>query len=168
VRSKVEAALTNVEFVAATTDGWSSKSGLGYITVTSHWLTEKFEMKHATLDTIELHSHTHEQLRDAVGNVLVDWNIAEDRLSVVVVDGVATNGAMLRLGQWDGWVCFAHTLQLAILEGINEAGIKPFIDAVRHCVTYFKRSVIATHDLLHTQSVRDVKIPLRLMQDCET
>ena len=68
-----------------------------------------------------------------------------------MLDTTSTNGATLRLGGWNGWYCFVHILQLAILDGINLDCVKPLFDAVRATVTFFKRSTNATFDLLEAQ-----------------
>lgn len=47
---KVKAVLKNAEFVALTTDGWTSRSMEGYITVTAHFIHE-WETKNYVLQT---------------------------------------------------------------------------------------------------------------------
>ena len=55
---KVKAVLKNAEFMALTTDGWTSRSLEGYITVTAHFIHE-WEIKNYILQTRRMdQSHT--------------------------------------------------------------------------------------------------------------
>jgi len=53
--------LAKQSYLSLTTDMWTSCSGHGYISLTTHYITADFEMKHSNLTTCHLpgtHDHT--------------------------------------------------------------------------------------------------------------
>ena len=72
---KVKAVLKNAEFVALTTDGWTSRSMEGYITVTPHFIHE-WEIKNYVLQTRRMdQSHTSENLSEVLTSAISEWNL---------------------------------------------------------------------------------------------
>ena len=72
---KVKAVLINAEFVALTTDGWTSRSMEGYITVTAHFIHE-WEIKNYVLQTRRMdQSHTSENLSEVLTSAISEWNL---------------------------------------------------------------------------------------------
>ena len=57
--NKVCAGLDMVEYVATTTDIWTSVQNEGYITLTSHYITPFWELKSPVLATMQLTSPAH-------------------------------------------------------------------------------------------------------------
>ena len=65
--------------LSLTTDMWTSKTGAGYISVTSHFLTSDFQMTHRNLGTYPLPGHhNHSHIAVALRDLAEDWCIKTD------------------------------------------------------------------------------------------
>ena len=75
-KHKLKGVLQNVEFCSITTDLWTSRTTLGYTTVTCHFLTNNWEMKSIVLDTPRLDAaHTGDNIAAAHLKISNTWDI---------------------------------------------------------------------------------------------
>lgn len=86
-------------------------------------------------------------MNKVVASVLISF-------TAIVCDTVNVNTAAVRIGGWLRWSCFAHVIQLAIIDGISLPEVKTAIDSVRAIASHFRKSVVATSALLNAQRVR--------------
>jgi hypothetical protein len=140
-----------IEFVACTTDGWSAGNTLGCILFDFYYNNVCLTMIEGVLQEWEIASRL-------TGMLLFALEMHLTYLLVIVLDTTNVNGALLRIGGWNGWYCFAHILQLVICDGIDLDNVKNIIDGVRAGVTFFKLSTNATYELLDAQKKKGMGV----------
>ena len=78
--------LATVEFVAMTTDEWTSRSTKQYMAVTLHWLTEAMDIKSTVVDVHRITtSTTSENLAECLTDVMREWDI-DTKVETIVTD----------------------------------------------------------------------------------
>lgn len=86
---KVKAVLKNAEFVALTTDGWTSRSMEGYITVNAHFIHE-WEIKNYVLQTRRMdQSHTSQNLSEVLTSAISEWNLQRYEQNLSLTDNAS-------------------------------------------------------------------------------
>ena len=119
VAKKVRADLDMIEYVATTTDIWTSVQTKGYITLTSHYITPFWELKSPVLATVQLTSeHTAINIASELQKLANDWEI-KDKVVGIVTDNAANMLAAARVCGWTHLSCFAHTLNLVVTDAIK-------------------------------------------------
>ena len=75
-RETVAAEVKSAEFLAATTDMWSSHTTEPYMSYTVHFVTDDWELKSRRLQTLYLpQDHTGENIAEALKETLDSWEI---------------------------------------------------------------------------------------------
>ena len=158
-RKQVEQLLSKCELFALTTDGWTSRSAKGFITVTAHVIDESWQLKELVLRTAEMsESHTAENLSEHMRSVAADWKI--DLHSTVITTDNAANivSAIERCDVTAHVRCMAHVLNLATQKGLTKvSSLSRLLGRVRSLVNFFHRSVLASNALCKT--LRQLEIP---------
>lgn len=165
--------LGKTEYIAFTTDMWTSMQNIAYMCVTAHWLNENWELESAILQTRETpERHTGENISIRLQATADEWGIPGRKIAATVHDnGSNINLAMNFLDDWPDQRCFAHTLQLAIGAGLKIPAIAQMLGAARRLAAHFKRSTVAMEALrtkqaaLKTSETDDV---LEIIIDCST
>ena len=88
-RRSVQSSLSSgqVEFFAGTTDLWTSRATQPYITYTVHYIDSAWELKSYTLKTQYMpQDHTGENLKEAMLEILHDWNLPVQKQVVITTD----------------------------------------------------------------------------------
>lgn len=76
VADKVRADLALVEYVATTTDIWTSVQTKGYITLTFHYITPSWKLESPVLATVQLASqHTAVNTTSELEKLAIEWKI---------------------------------------------------------------------------------------------
>ncbi|KAJ4926449.1 hypothetical protein JOQ06_008622 [Pogonophryne albipinna] len=151
VREQVQRHLKEATSIALTTDLWSSGvAPMSLLSLTAHWIDSSF-----TLHNVVLHAK----------EMLAKWDIDNDKVHVVMRDNAANmKKAFADMGV-QSLGCFAHTLQLVVIQGLLAQ--RSIIDAVanaRKLVGHFKHSPKAYSILEDIQ--KDLHMPTqRLQQD---
>ena len=117
----MEQLLSKCEFIALTTDGWTSRSAKGFITVTAHVIDKSWQLKDLVLSTAEMsESHTTENLSEHMRSVAAAWKI--DLHSTVITTDNAANivSAIERCDVTAHVRCMAHVLNLATQKGLTK------------------------------------------------
>ena len=79
VHDNVESEVQGIKYYSATTDLWSSKGLLPYISYTIHWLDDEFNYKTRCLETFYLPSdHTATNISDALKDIQHTWKLPEE------------------------------------------------------------------------------------------
>ena len=130
-------ALQKAEFVAITTDQWTSKANDGYTTYTCHHIDDQWQMKSAVLSTrSERKRHTAVNLAEDITKCLEEFDLVQ-KVSAVVTDNAknATNSVAIAEAQDEvegGQRCFAHTLNLIIKHSLeNDSETQKMIAKVK-------------------------------------
>ena len=78
--------LSKIEYCAITTDIWTSRATMGYVTVTCHFLTDDWELKSVVLETTEIEeSHTAENIGATHVAITDKWHITQ-KVCCVITD----------------------------------------------------------------------------------
>ena len=158
-------ALQTAEYVAITTDQWTSKANDGYTTYTCHHIDDQWQMKSAVLSTrSERKRHTAVNLAEDITKCLEEFDLVQ-KVSAVVTDNAknATNSVAIAEAQDEvegGQRCFAHTLNLIIKHSLeNDSETQKMIAKVKNIVTFFRSSTQANDELreMQQESYRKLK-----------
>lgn len=165
IHASVKEALCRTEYVAITTDGWTSINNDSYQAVTVHFIDENSKLKAFLLDCHYMEArHTAENLRAEIEKVLDEWGLTK-KLVAVVSDNASNITAAIRISGWQHIPCVAHSLNLIAQRALQE--IKPLQSKVKAIVESFKRSAHATAKLKSLQ--KQMQYPeLKLKQDVST
>ena len=90
-------------YVSLTTDIWTSQTQQAYLTVTAHFITEKWKMESKVFQTRGMpERQTGVNISERLKAAACEWNIANDRLVAVVCDNAANMVLAIDLvGEWD-------------------------------------------------------------------
>lgn len=149
----VKSKLSLVEHITITTDVWTdtlnTKSFLG---ITVHFMSLcKLKLESITLGVLELDDrHTTVHIAEWLNSAFDTWGINKSQIFLVVTDNGANikNAIYTCFGKNKHLPCFAHTLNLVIQNALDKTEhIVHLIDKVKHLVTFFRQSVVASDEL---------------------
>jgi hypothetical protein len=154
--------------VSMTTDGWTSVSKDSYMTFTAHFINTDWQMKTVVLATrVLLESHTGENISNLVHEIADEFKIED--LVGLTTDGAGNMKAAAELSKLITMVCFAHTLQLGVNDGLSKVRqIRDALANTRRLVGHFSHSPKATNALRQVQKNQGVTTPQTLVQSVVT
>ena len=155
VKVRVISELEGAISVALTTDAWSSKATMSYVTVTAHFIMERWTLEERVLETHHVpESHTVTNLGDALYATAERWAIIRNHgIHAVVTDNASNVIAVVAPSGLDPHIgCFAHYLNLVALKALGTQVLSRLLGRVRRIVSYFHRSNIASHTLEEKQA----------------
>ena len=154
--------------VAITTDMWTSVATRGYITVTAHCIDREWKLISKVVATRPVDErHTGVNIAAHINAIQEEFGMKS--VTALVSDNAANMVTAAKEAKLIHVRCFAHTLQLAIHEGIKSATIARVSAAGRRMVTHFHHSALATNALLDEQKRRNPgKKTVHLVQDVVT
>ncbi|XP_037118152.1 E3 SUMO-protein ligase ZBED1-like [Syngnathus acus] len=167
---KLRSVLHDTEFVALTTDVWTSVTAEAFLGVTCHFLGEDWEMKSLYLTTTRLEErHSAADIADWLEETAAKFNIPLRKVRAVVHDNEANvAGAAGILTERHGWtsvMCSGHTLNLVVESTLkNKEAIANCVDSARCLVEHFQRSELACTKLKEKQQQMGMP-PQTLIQD---
>ncbi|VVC35226.1 Ribonuclease H-like domain,HAT, C-terminal dimerisation domain, partial [Cinara cedri] len=143
INSIIDNECKRVRSLSFATDGWTSHSNESYISLTVHYVTEEWKLRHITLN-LEYFKDNAPNLVAAIGKV---------------PDGYT----------WKHLRCVAHSLQLAIADAKKcTPNLEALLIACRSIVGHYKRSSTAKARLFELQKKENMSPPLMLIQDVKT
>lgn len=149
-----------------TTDGWTSRTGDSYVSMTCHLLDSQFQPHTYNLACKHVpECHTSANLKDVLLELAEDWGLPQG-IPVFVITDNARNflGAVSRT-PWLSINCFAHTLQLCIQSAKKETPkFEELCSKARAIVGHYKRSSQARSRLREAQVNMGLE-PLEVIQD---
>ena len=168
VREKVKSSIQSATFLAMTTDCWTSRAVDSYLSITAHFIDDKFKRRLAVLDTFPMcERHTAQNLLSKILSILETWEIDKKKISCFVRDNAANITAAIRDGGFANIGCVDHTLQLAINDSLKVDAVADLIKTVKTVVGHFHRSS-ASRQLLSNIQVQ-LQVPEhQLSQECST
>ena len=142
VKQRLLITLNTVQFLAVTTDFWTSRATQAYLTVTAHFITELWEMECKVLLTREMPEyHTGVHISETLMKASEEWKIGEKVVAVVRDNAANMILASQLLENCDDFPCFGHTLQLAVKAGLDLAIFSRLTAVCCKIVGHFKNSV---------------------------
>ena len=112
MKRDLQEAFGRIEYCSLTTDLWTSRANMGYITVTCHFITGNWSLKSAVLSTKHVdESHTAINLSSILKAITDEWNIT-DKVCCVTTDNAANITNAITHNAWKNLPCFAHKINL--------------------------------------------------------
>ena len=119
--SKVKPKLEDATYCLLTLDLWTSTAHDPYLSVTIHFIGTEWCLKTFCLETSPLYDdHTGSNIKDAVIEILQNWNLPLEKIV-----GVTTDNGSNFIATFAGddsffpFRCFGHSLDLAINKGLK-------------------------------------------------
>ena len=171
-KAELKSDLQHAVALSLTCDTWSSSASQGYLTATGHHITEDWVLKHAVLGTKRMIGrHTGEHIYACLASIEQEYGVANKIIGVTSDNASNMKAAASRqvfMSSVEGHVqCFAHTLQLAVEDGLKQDAIQKAAASCRKLVGHFNRSTLASDGLESYQKTQGQK-PLKLVQDVPT
>ncbi len=154
VMDEVMEEISEVEHLALTTDMWTSSTTDAYNTVTAHfWSTAVKKLKSKVLQCTRFEGrHTAEALAKDITNVQDQFKISKEKISATVSDNAHNIKKALKDLGVSSLPCFAHTLNLTVIEGIKAVPeVVKIRDKVAKVVTTTHKSPVAKEALQKCQ-----------------
>ena len=157
----------NGNSVGITTDLWTSLTQMSYITITGHYITPQWQLKSNILATRVMRDHhTAVHISQQLSLIAEEFDI---QVSGIVTDNARNMVNAAEVSHYERVSCFAHTLQLAVNDGLKHASVSKALGAGRRLVGHFSHSSLATESLLQHQVQFDkTSKPVKLIQDVQT
>ena len=151
VKKAVKTSLGAAQRVALTCDGWTSRATQSYVTITSHYISDDWEMVTHVLQTRAMHeSHTGSNIADLLKRAVDEWGI-RDKEPAIVTDNARNMTSAAELVGMPHFKCFAHTLNLSSQRALKLPAVQRLLARVRRITNFFRRSTIATYVLKEKQ-----------------
>ncbi|XP_051809821.1 zinc finger BED domain-containing protein 4-like [Acanthochromis polyacanthus] len=170
VKKHIHNLLHDVKTLSFTTDIWSSSvSSVSLISLTAQSIDDYFKLQKAILHAKQFRgSHTGQAIADEFDVMLQTWAINKSAVHVVLRDNAKNMVKAMRDVELLILPCVAHTLQLAVKEGLlAQRNVADAVAVGRKIVGHFKHSALAYSQLedIQVQLNQPVK---RLQQDVPT
>ena len=133
-------------FCSLTSDMWTSRATIGYITLTCHFLVD-WTLHSAVLETRAVpEAHTSENIAAILQSIVSQWKV-ESKIVGIVTDNAA-NMKAVQLCNWKHLGCFAHTLNIIVQRSISSCDdVNDVLKKSRSIVAFFHRSTKAATKL---------------------
>lgn len=156
------------EFVAFTSDIWTSAAVEAFISLTAHFINDKWELVDLPLECAEFGgSHTGPRIAEKTKAMIERNGILLENVSAIVIDNGANMKAAFKTGPLDSNPCVPHTLQLTVKELCNQADVEAALQVARQVVGAFKHSAKKTEELKSLQIALGLAVS-KLVQDVKT
>ncbi|CAG9840808.1 unnamed protein product [Diabrotica balteata] len=149
-----------------TTDNWTSTNVDNYLALTSHHISDDFELRSILLECSVMNSsHTSQNLALEINKIINKFHL-NDKILIIVSDN-ANNiiGAITNELKMKHFGCFAHTLNLILQDALKL--IQNLTDRIKSIITFFKRSTTSTAKLRDVQTNMGLN-PKKLIQEVPT
>lgn len=112
--------LPEAELVAMTTDGWTSCSNQGYVTITSNYIDPEWNVKTFVLQNRVLNkAHTGKNIGMLLREACTEWKIS-DKNPAIITDNARNMIVACAEAQFSPIItCIAHMLNLASQKGLG-------------------------------------------------
>ncbi|KAL7395484.1 hypothetical protein ABVT39_017717, partial [Epinephelus coioides] len=141
-----------------TTDCWSGTTE-SQMSLTCHFIDNEWVRKQFVLNTRAMQgSHTGAYISEIFLDMLQEWQIGKDCVTLVLRDNGANMVKGMILAEILDLSCTARTLQLLVNDGLtSQRAVTDTIAKLKKCVTHFQHSVLAKHRLRSIQ--KDLGLP---------
>ncbi|XP_014677757.1 PREDICTED: zinc finger BED domain-containing protein 1-like, partial [Priapulus caudatus] len=172
-KAKLLTELRDAPMIALTTDGWTSRATVSYITITAHYMSgDDWKLHSRVLQTRALYkSHTGEHIGNVLTDALEEWNIKRPIQAMgnpVVTDNASNMDIAVReAGIGPHVKCFAHTINLATQRGLQTPAMERLLGRFKRIINYFHRSTSAAALLKEKQKMLQLPVH-KLLIDVST
>ncbi|KAK1935099.1 putative AC transposase [Phytophthora citrophthora] len=110
---------TECLYYSASSDIWTARSKLAFISFTLHYLNEMFQMRSWVLE-VKLLSGKHDGYRiaEALEHIMTEWELPLEKCVKFLRDGASNGVKACELLQVDSMSCLVHCLHLIVGSGI--------------------------------------------------
>ena len=106
--------LATIEHCSITTDLWTSRATMRFLTLSCHFLTSDWELKSVILETVQVDvGHTTDNLASTLLTITDKWNIMS-KICCPTTDNANNIVAIVKQNKWKHLPCFAHTINLIV------------------------------------------------------
>ncbi|KAJ8886714.1 hypothetical protein PR048_012926 [Dryococelus australis] len=148
---RVDERLKEVEFVAITTDLWTSVANTDFMSITVYYLNNEFVYQHLCLEVTPFPEVSH---------------TGENICRSIVRDSGRNIAAGLKMSPFQHTSCLAHTLQLVVKDAVLTNKIVVNINFTCHkLVGHFKHSAHATKVLKSSQNTAGVSQHMLIQEE---
>lgn len=159
--------LKDANYIALTTDCWTSRATESYITVSCHYIDKDWRQRSYNITTENMEDrHTAENLQKKIEEIISEWNIG-DKCIAIVHDNAHNIVAATKNLPYQSIRCYAHTLQLVLTSILSDDTILPTLKKCTNIVSHFNHSNIASSALSVKQSQFSLPIH-KLIQSVKT
>ncbi|KAG8175483.1 hypothetical protein JTE90_004175 [Oedothorax gibbosus] len=151
-RNQLVSKLAAVEYVALTTDVWTSDTNSSFVSITGHYVYNN-TLSSSVLETKQLvENHTGANIASAIAEVLENYSISSKVVTVVADNAANMKNAIEEHLKLPYQPCVAHTLNLVAEDGLSVSEtLKDIVKKCRSLVGHFKSSTISTAKLQQAQ-----------------
>ncbi|KAL7392215.1 hypothetical protein ABVT39_021301 [Epinephelus coioides] len=160
----------NIKSFSFTSDIWSSNvCPMSMLSLNAQFVDENFELHKVVLHSQDFSgSHTVEALAATFIDMFQTWGIPKEKVHVILRVNAKNMEKAMRDADLPSLPCMAHTLQLAVSEGVlSQRSFSDVIASGRRIVSHFKHSQLAYSRLQSIQKQLGQPIK-RLQQDVPT
>lgn len=128
-KRNVRGITSRVEFMCCTTDMWTSRSGDGYLSLTSNFITSNFKLHFKNLQTRHFPgTHDYNHIEEAISTAAQEWcvNIPKQVVAFTTDSGSNVVKALGEMGILR-LPCAGHTLNLAVQKGHSHREMQKII-----------------------------------------
>lgn len=139
------------------------------LSLAAQWIDADFQLQKILLHSQEFRgSHTAAAISNAFANMFNTWHIDQSKVHVIVSDNARNMTKAIQDSQLKGIGFMAHTLHLAVNEGVlSQCSVKDVLAIGRRIVGHFKHSELAYSRLQSMQDQFGTPIK-RFQQDVST
>ena len=171
VKKRIVSDNDKADFIAVTTDGWTSRAAHSCVTITAHFIDDNFEIQNHTLQTRQLNSsHTADNLAEILTTAVEEWGLKKSQPIAITTDNASNivSGINSISSEFSPHIrCFAHTLNLATQKAIKCQQVDRVAGRIRRIVSFFHKSSTATAIMESKQDL--LELPKhKLIQDVST
>lgn len=157
--------------MSVTTDLWTSAANDAFISASLHYIDKDFELKTFCLGSSHFpEEHTGRLIAAKLLDMVEVWGIKPTPTMKIfcITDNAKNIVNAISLTNWTNLRCFAHTLQLTLVDAKKDvAGMTSMLAKARAIVGHYKHSATAQFRLCKIQDQLGNRA-LHLIQDCET
>ena len=167
MESQLKQKLRAINYLALTTDTWTSCHMEAFLKVTVHYINREWNLNCNLLQCAEMpERHTADNISDRINVIMEYWEIT-NKVTAIVHDNAANMIAAMRHLTPQSVSCSAHCLQLAINKSLNDPDLETVISKASAIVTHFHHSTLAITELNKRQI--QLQLPeVRLIKSVKT
>lgn len=158
-KGAIRGILAEANYIALTTDCWSSANLHPYMSLTAHFINDQWQLESACLNCCSLDvDHTAANLKDALLMCCESWGIRSDSIAACTTDNGANILKAVELLPWDHLSCFGHSMNTGASNALALPMIKTSLGRVNKI-----RSVLHYSSKLKRE-LREEQVALEIRQ----